>query len=327
MKNVEEWVNDKPVLLALTSLEWVYWAPGIYDYLRAFGEKEGKRKLKEIFPIPPINEWIKMYENPSVISTVIGILKNMSEFVSKLMGMQGLFGSSLPNDEDADMMEIKKQALSTPNELRANEKTKDTQDNQWLQISKMRFDLMKGDLPGIDNSAIEKIRQISTLPIIVYAVMVLVPSLLLYQRNPQDLFKEARSGKLDSLAKLLVIDKEILRDETIFEFFRNAAQQDKELDFDMLTKAFRQTPADLVSLKKVKVAVARFILDISKFMGNRLTIKEIRGLYDKIEQDREGDDAAIDEDGLYDSENSFYRAIMLHPGYDSLFPHISDKII
>jgi len=326
MKNVEEWVNDKPVLLALTSLEWVYLAPGIYEYLRAFGEKEGKRKLKETFPIPPINEWIKMYENPSVIPTVIGILKNMSEFVSKLMGMQGLSGSSLPNDKDANMMEVKKQALSTPNELRAHEIIKDTKDNQWLQISKMRFDLMKGDLSGV-GGGIEKIRELSALPIVVYAVMVLVPSLLLYQRNPQDLFKEARSGKLDSLAKLLVIDKEILRDETIFGFFRNASQQDKELDFNMLTKAFRQTPADLVSLKIVKVAIARFILDISKIMGHRFTIKEISDLYNKIEKDREGDDAAIDEDGLYDSEDSFYKAITRHPGYDFLSPHISDKII
>ncbi|MHB8092612.1 MAG: hypothetical protein ACYDH8_13605 [Syntrophales bacterium] len=155
---------------------------------------------------------------------------------------------------------------------------------------------------------------------IIDTARVLVPSLLLYQRNPQDLFREARSGKLDSLAKLLIIDKEILRDETIFGVFKKAAQPDKELDYNMLTKAFRQTPADLVTLKKVKVAVARFILDLSKLTGHRLTINEIRGLFDRIEKDRESNDAAIDEDGLYDSEDSFYKAVMRHPGYESLFP-------
>lgn len=181
---------------------------------------------------------------------------------------------------------------------------------------------MKDEISGVDDGGIERIREFLTSPIIVYAVRVLAPSLLLYQRNPQELFKEARRGKLDSLAKLLVIDKEILRDETIFGFFRDAAQPDKELEYNMLTKAFRQTPADLVTLKKVKVAVARLILDISKLMGHRFTINEIRALYDKIEKDRGGDDAAIDEDGLYDSEDSFYKAVIRHPGYDSLFPHI-----
>ncbi len=45
-------MNDKPVLLALTSLEWVYLAPDIYDYLRAFGGKGRSRKLKEKFLLP-----------------------------------------------------------------------------------------------------------------------------------------------------------------------------------------------------------------------------------------------------------------------------------
>jgi hypothetical protein len=73
------------------------------------------------------------------------------------------------------------------------------------------------------------------------------------------------------------------------------------------------------------VAVARFILDISKLMGHRFTMNEIRDLYNKIEKDRVGDNAAIDEDGLYDSEDSFYRAVIRHPGYDSLFLRLSDK--
>ncbi len=39
MKNIQEWINDKPVLLALTSLEWIYLAPSIYDMLRSFGDE------------------------------------------------------------------------------------------------------------------------------------------------------------------------------------------------------------------------------------------------------------------------------------------------
>ena len=318
MKNVQEWINDKPVLLALTSLEWVYLAPEIYKYLCFLSDD----KLKEKLPIPPIAKWIEMYENPLMISMVAEMIMNMNDFSTKFMGM--LERVRLPNNEE---MEIKEQALMTPNELKAHEKNNDIQDNYWLKINKIRLDDMKGELSGVDGGMKEKSRELLNLPIFIYAARVLMPSILLYQKNPQTLFKEAKNGKLDSLAKLLVIDKEILRDETIFGFFRNAAQQDKGLDFNMLTKVFRQTPADLFSLKKVKVAIARFIVDFSKMMGHRFTINDIRDLYDKMEKDRKGDDAAIDEDELYDSQDSFYKAVMRHPGYDFLFPqNVSDKI-
>jgi hypothetical protein len=311
MKNIQKWVNDKPVLLALTSLEWVYLAPDIYDYLRDFSEKEGKSKIKKIFPLPPINEWIEMYENPSVIPMIIEKLISMNQ----LMGMLELV--RVPNDKDAHIMEINKQAFMTPNELKDHEKTKDRKDNYWLKISKMSLDSKKSEISGVGDGEIEKILNLLTSPIGIYTMRVLVPSILLYQRNPQELFQEAKNGKLDSLAKLLVIDKEILRDETIFGLFNEAGQKDKKLNYNMLTKAFRQNPADLVSLKKVKVAVARFILDISKLMGRHFTINEIKDLYHNIEKDRQGDDAAIDEDGFYNSEDSFYRAVFRHSGYDS----------
>lgn len=313
MKNVQEWLNDKPVLLALTSLEWVYLAPDIYDYLRDFGDEELQRKLKEKFSLPPFNEWIEMYEDPSVIPSIIGILTNMDQLMSMLERVR------VPKNKDAQIKEIKKQAFKTPKELKANEKAEDIKDNYWLQITKMRLDSMGAEFSGTDDYKKEKSQALLKSPLLIYIIRTLIPSVLLYQRNPQDLFREAKSGKIDSLAKLLVIDKEILRDEIIFGFYKAAAQKDNKLDYNMLTKAFQQTPADQLSLKKVKVAVARFILDISKLMGRPFTMNEIRDLYNNIEKDRQDDDAAIDEDGLYDSQDSFYRAVFRHPGYDSLF--------
>ncbi len=148
MKNVQEWLNDKPMLLALTSLEWVYLAPEIYKILCALSEEDEKSKLKEKFPIPHINEWIAMYENPSVIPMIIGILTNMNQ----LMGM--LERVRVPNDEDPRIMEIKKQALKTPNELKANEKAKDIKNNYWLQINKMRLNSMDAEILGVDDISI-----------------------------------------------------------------------------------------------------------------------------------------------------------------------------
>jgi len=321
MKNVQEWVNDKPVLLALNSLEWVCLAPLIYKYLCDLSEEEGKNKIKEMFPLPPINEWIAMYENPSVISTLIGFLISMNPLMGVLENVR------MPSKQDADIMEIKKQALMTPSELKATEKAKDVQDNYWLNIKKKRLDSMNAEFSGGSEAINEKSQALLKSPIFVYTVRVLIPAILLYQRNPQELFMEARNGKLDSLAKLLVIDKEILRDETIFGFYRTAAQKNNELDYKMLTKAFRQTPADQLSLKKVKVAVARLIIDVSKIMGHHFSTNEIRDIYDKVEKDRQGDDAVIDEDGTYDSEGSFYKAVVRHTGYDFLIPFLSDKKI
>jgi hypothetical protein len=324
MKNIQEWINDKPVLLALTSLEWVYLAPAIYDILRGFGDEAVNRKLKEKFPLPPFNEWINLYENTSVLPSIIRILMSIDDGFSKVASL--LRQDRTTNEKNTLTHEIKRQSFSTLEVLKSVEATNSgAQDNTWLQISKIQIDSMKDEISGVDDGMAERVAERLTSPDLIFALRVMTPSVLLYQRNPQDLFREARSGKLDSLAKLLVIDKEILRDETIFGVFKGAADPGKVLEYNMLTKAFRQTPADLVTLKKVKVAVARFILDISRLMGHRLTMNEIRALYDKIEKDRAGDNAAIDEDGLYDSEDSFYKAVIRHPGFDSLFPPFSDK--
>ena len=62
-------------------------------------------------------------------------------------------------------------------------------------------------------------------------------------------------------------------------------------------------------------------------MGHHFSTNEIRDIYDKVEKDRQGDDAVIDEDGTYDSEGSFYKAVVRHTGYDFLIPFLSDKKI
>ena len=141
------------------------------------------------------------------------------------------------------------------------------------------------------------------------------------------MFQEARNGRVDSLAKLLVIDKEVLKDETLFRLFRDAAQKDKQTDYNILTKAIRQNPGDIFTLREIKVAIARFILDVSKFFGRPLKMPEIRNLFDYIEKDRERDDTVIDEEGLHDSQDSFYKAVMRHAGFESLFQRKSDKKI
>jgi len=153
MKNVQEWLNDKPMTLGLASLEWIYIAPDIYKYLQVLSER--KSKIKEKFPLPPINEWIEMYENPSVIPMIIGLLINANQ----LMGM--LDRVRVPNDKDAHIMEIKKQELMTPTELKDHEENKDMQDNFWLKISKMRLDSMKNELAGNGRKGEVKLKRVA----------------------------------------------------------------------------------------------------------------------------------------------------------------------
>lgn len=324
MRNVKQWIFDKPTLLALNASEYVFIAPEIYKFLHAFGEDEGRKRIKERLPLPPdIKDWVKMYETQSLKPILIEIIKNLKTITVQLNNLNNI--ASIPKITDINEDEIKKEAFRTPKALETDkEKDKKQKNNFWLKIIRWRLDLMKDEVTGADEEGIKELKKILPSPVIVYAIRVAIPCLLLYQQSPQVLFKEARSGKLDSLAKLLIVDKEILRDEIIFELFKDASR--KEIDYNMLTKAIRQTPADMVTLKKVKVAVARFISDMSIFIGHRLTMNEIRDLYDSFEKDKQNDDAAIDEDGLYDSEDSFYRAVMRHSGYSHLFPPKSDKI-
>jgi len=132
MKNIQEWLKDKPILLALTSLQWAYIAPQIYEILCALEDK----KIKEKLPTPPIDKWIEIYESPSTISIIIEMIKDICIPLVQMMGV--IERSRVSNNEG---MEIKRQAIMTIDELNAHQDINNTQDNAWLRIHKTRLDI------------------------------------------------------------------------------------------------------------------------------------------------------------------------------------------
>lgn len=323
MNNIERWIKDKPVGMALPSLGIASVAGPIYEYLRLFSSKEGMEKVDSLFPRPEFAEWIGVYENPSVLSRLLGILKTLS-------GLGGELGSLLERSikpaevHDASTQEVIMQSLSSLNDLDSSGKVEGPA-AYWSNLAELSVDDVLGKSSGAGSSFLEEIAPFVKSPMIPFAVRVVMPCFVLYQRNPQELFHEARIGRVDSLAKLLIIDKEVLRDEVIFRLFTGVAQKKKKTDYNILTKALRQNPGDVFTLREIKVAIARFILDTSKFFGSPLKMPEIRALFDYIEKDRQADDSAIDEEGLYESQDSFYKAVMRHGGFETLFIPKSDK--
>jgi len=315
LKNTQAWAADKPFFLFLAASESFFNAPYIYDYLNFLNDTN---LISEYLPLPSFPEWISVYEDNSLISKLIKKLKDQGHY-GKILGelLEGLFAL----EHDPSLWERFTKFL---HRINCDTKLHSKYTAHAVEFAKELINLshsaMEDDILKLDDVRVAQLKNdLKTQPELCFCLRVLIPSILLYQKNPQELFNEAREGRIDSLSKLLVIDKEILKDEVIFAFFSKVAMKETDLDYNLVTKAFRQTPADLVTIRKIKVALARFVVDLSIFLGKRLSINEMRALFDAIEKDRTGDDTAIDEEGLYDSEDSFYKAVMRHPGYESIF--------
>jgi len=315
LKNTQAWAVGKPVLLFLAASESFFNAHYIYDYLNSLKDPD---YIAELLPLPSLSEWISIYEDNSLLSKSIKKLKDQGEYGEKIGEiLEGMF-------EIEHNPSFREKLLKIFQRISRDDKLREKYNAYAIEFSKELINLshsaMEDDILKLNDVHVAQLKKnLITQPELCFLLRVLVPSILLYQKNPQELFYEAREGRIDSLSKLLVIDKEILKDEVIFAFFSKVAMKENDLDYKLVTKALRQTPADLVTIRKIKVALARFVVDISIFIGKRLSINEMRALFDAIEKDRTGDDTAIDEEGLYDSEDSFYKAVMRHTGYESIF--------
>lgn len=315
MKSTQAWAGNKPALIFLAASESFFNAPYIFDYLNFLKNPD---LVSEYLPLPSFSEWISIYEDNSLISKLIKKLKDQGDYGEKIGEiLEGIF-----TIEHNPL--LKERLTKIFQRIEQDAKLRKKYTAHAVEFSKELMNLshsaMEDDISKKGNVFGTNLKNdLKTQPELCFCLKVLIPSILLYQKNPQELFNEAREGRIDSLSKLLVIDKEILKDRVIFSFFSRVAMKENDLDYNLVTKAFRKTPADMVTIRKIKVALARFIVDLSIFLGKRLSINEMRALFDAIEKDRTADDTAIDEEGLYDSEDSFYKAVMRHPGYESIF--------
>ena len=159
-----------------------------------------------------------------------------------------------------------------------------------------------------------------------FFIRVYCPCWFLHGRRPDQLMEQARQGHLDSLEKLLRIDKAIVRDENIAQLIHQTSTQRNLLKYDSLMAAYSGSPNKKISLSKVKASCAGFISTISLLFGNRLYEPDLRALFNAVAVDF-GHHEQIDEDIPADPA-SFSKAILRERKFwiNNIF-HLPDKTI
>lgn len=143
-------------------------------------------------------------------------------------------------------------------------------------------------------------------PEIIFFLKITFPCWILYAENHTILLRKARQGNIESLEKMLRLDKTLTRDRLINEQITKSISEDP-IKFDYITKAIRSKPKEQNTLPRIKTSLAGLISVLSEELGHRFTAPQIKELFDAVAIDYSIDEL-IDTD-LPDSPEALSKAI------------------
>jgi len=144
-------------------------------------------------------------------------------------------------------------------------------------------------------------------PEFLFLMKVDFPCQFFYHERPSRIFKEACLGDKESLKKLLLLDKVIIRHPMISKWLHLYSYNENKSVIEDLSAAISKPPGKKLSLVQEKYRMAGMISYYTELLGYRLSTPEIRHLFNAVAADY-GIDELIDPD-LPDSPEAFERAV------------------
>lgn len=157
-----------------------------------------------------------------------------------------------------------------------------------------------------DEQRLREIGPIFESPFIVFTFKIFVPCMVYYQATPGMLLKQALRGHIESLARLLQLDKNFLSIPEIKAVWEPISRNTENADFKMLSRAIANSPHTRLRPSRVKTAIAVGIEALFEGMRGGITRPAIRDLFDSYARDTKR--AEIDTD-LPATEDAFDAAI------------------
>jgi hypothetical protein len=129
-----------------------------------------------------------------------------------------------------------------------------------------------------------------------FFMLVLVPCLLEFGKIPSRLYANARRGDLQSLVDLIRLDKTVAGDPAIAKWIHQPTMERDEVAAKLIGDAFSDGVQYDPSPGQIKAQQAALLIALSEGLGCKLKPVEVRHLFDAIQKDLTGDDAATDTD-------------------------------
>lgn len=309
MLELEKWGENKPKNLVMVAHDFATGAEAAFHFLTSVKDR---RRPEGYFELPHVSKWLEFYSSNFTI---------IDYFVSKIREDEE--GSGSENHEFEELVDQlmllrkgdkcflakweKQKKLLGPEKFRIKEKIKK---RNLREAYEFHLEELREDIRG-DRNKFEIQKQLDEIfqdDYMKFFIRVYSPCWFIHGKRPDELMAQAREGHLDSLKKLLQIDKAIIGDVSISQLFHQLSTQKNKRKFDALVSALAGSPNKKTSIGRIKTNCAGFISVISEFYGHRLYEPDLRALFNAVAVDYDRHEQ-IDEDIPADPA-TFSRAIL-----------------
>jgi hypothetical protein len=139
-----------------------------------------------------------------------------------------------------------------------------------------------------EDERLREITPIFELPFIVFTFRVCLPCIIYYQAPPASLLKQAMCGDIESLRRLLRVDKNLLAIPEIRAVWDRVSRHPESADFKALSRAIAASPHKSLTSSRVKTSAAAGIDRLFLLMGTPITRPEIAKLFHAYAYDTQG---------------------------------------
>jgi len=308
MSHIDEWIKDKPILMAMMALELAFDAEYCFECAIQVKKEEG---FIYKLPLPPLNEWLSLYKNHHRIfdlfkdtfvdsNGLVESTQDLTDFLFeglreiKRTGMEGI------REEYNNLNEEEKAAAE-----KLYQKVKKELSEAIDNIYELQLKDIEADINGeIDDELKNRLNKDINQPEIRFLFKVYNPCFILYRCFPSRLLREARKGEIDYIEKLLRLDRAVIHDKKISDFIHK--KSGNKIISDRIATAIANGINEKITRKKIKMNIAGLISFLSTAMGRQLNVVEIRDLFDAIARDKGAGD--IDTD-IPEGQEAFVKAI------------------
>lgn len=275
------WYERQPNPLAFLSCFIALNADFIYALLTSI---KGSQEFKQTVKIEKPLIWYRLYRNHrKIVSTFIDIIREISN----------------QHNIDKEVINSLKEEFSSPQPFSSPRPPKPLRKyilGFFRPKDLVLFNFIKSMIEEKqdDSKSLAEWKKLNSVPEIAFIVTVLIPCWFEYRELMTPLLRRARQGDLESLEKILRLDKNAIHDPKIAKELHIASQKPQGIIYRRLTNAMANQTRTKLTPERVKIWMSGLILLISEILQCKLTTPEIRKLFDALSYDLNGD--------LYDSE-------------------------
>lgn len=305
---INHWIKNKPPMIAIMTFFQAFKADRLFDILN---------NLDSLFPGDNVerfhlaNKWIKFYRTPSTVIT--GALEQVFNHFQKdkalgklLVGLYRAFSSANKKLPESNIINGLTEFFSISEEkaLKIIDFFRNLPIDEW----EVHFN----ELPDIDYAK-HRFRPNAEF---YFFVRITLLCQFFFGENVEDLFQKAQSGDVDSICKLLKLDKGIIQDRKIARFITKHSQKKKGDEFNKISRAFADS-IKISSLQKAKTNQAAMASAFAKSMSAKLSAPDIQYIYDLVNRAKTD---GVAPDPHLPSPEAFAKTIQRKaPSYSKVF--------